>query len=53
MGKKILIVESPAKARTISRMLGSDYKIMASMGHVRDLPERSFGVDVQHDFAPI
>ncbi|MGN0848986.1 MAG: toprim domain-containing protein, partial [Victivallaceae bacterium] len=45
MGKKILIVESPAKARTISRMLGSDYKIMASMGHVRDLPERSFGVD--------
>lgn len=53
MSKKILIVESPTKAKTITRMLGSDYKIVASMGHVRDLPERSFGVDVQHDFAPI
>ncbi|MEA4863708.1 MAG: type I DNA topoisomerase [Victivallaceae bacterium] len=53
MSKKLLIVESPTKARTITRMLGTDYKIMASMGHVRDLPERSFGVDIQHDFAPI
>ncbi len=53
MSKKLLIVESPTKARTISRMLGADYKIMASMGHVRDLPERSFGVDVQNNFAPM
>ncbi|MDD4817558.1 MAG: type I DNA topoisomerase [Victivallaceae bacterium] len=53
MSKKLLIVESPTKAHTISRMLGNDYKIMASMGHVRDLPERSFGVDIQHDFAPM
>ena len=50
--KNLLIVESPTKARTISRMLGNDYAIMASMGHVRDLPEHAFGVDIEHDFAP-
>ncbi len=53
MSGKLLIVESPTKARTISRMLGGDYVTMASMGHVRDLPEHSFGVDVEHDFAPV
>ena len=53
MGEKLLIVESPTKARTISKMLGGGYKIMASMGHVRDLPERTFGVDIEHDFAPL
>ena len=52
MGNKLVIVESPAKARTIGRMLGKDYVIMASMGHVRDLPEKSFGVDIQHGFQP-
>ena len=51
-GKKLLIVESPTKARTITRMVGSDYNIMASMGHIRDLPERELGVDIENDFAP-
>ena len=51
-GKKLLIVESPTKARTITRMVGGDYNIMASMGHIRDLPERELGVDIENDFAP-
>lgn len=50
--EKLVIVESPTKARTIGKMLGSEYRIMASMGHIRDLPEHSFGVDIEHDFAP-
>ncbi len=49
---RLLIVESPTKARTISRMLGRDYTIMASMGHVRDLPEHVFGVNIADNFAP-
>ncbi len=49
---KLLIVESPTKARTIGRMLGRDYNIIASMGHIRDLPERELGVDIAHGFAP-
>lgn len=49
---KLLIVESPTKARTITRMLGSDYQVLASMGHIRDLPEHAFGVDIEHDFKP-
>src|SRR5436190_8004726 len=56
MPKNLVIVESPAKARTIERYLGSDYQVLASYGHVRDLPENpgkgKFGVDVDHDFAP-
>ncbi len=52
MAKDLVIVESPTKARTITRILGNDYKIMASMGHVRDLPEKSLGVDVENDFKP-
>ena len=56
MPKNLVIVESPAKARTIERYLGADYKVLASYGHVRDLPENpgkgKFGVDVDHDFAP-
>src|SRR6476646_10550717 len=56
MSKNLVIVESPAKARTIERYLGSDYRVLASYGHVRDLPENpgkgKFGVDVEHDFAP-
>ena len=47
-----MIVESPAKARTINRYLGSDYIVKASMGHVRDLPTKELGVDLEHDFAP-
>jgi DNA topoisomerase-1 len=49
---KLVIVESPTKARTIGRMLGKDYKIMASMGHIRDLPERTLGVDIENKFEP-
>src|SRR6476646_6169051 len=56
MPKHLVIVESPAKARTIERYLGSDYQVLASYGHVRDLPENpgkgKFGVDVDHDFKP-
>jgi DNA topoisomerase-1 len=56
MSKNLVIVESPAKARTIERYLGDDYQVLASYGHVRDLPDNpgkgKFGVDVDHDFAP-
>jgi DNA topoisomerase-1 len=51
-GKNLVVVESPAKAKTINRYLGSDYTVKASMGHVRDLPKRDIGVDIEHDFAP-
>ena len=49
---KLLIVESPTKARTISRMLGQGYDIIASMGHIRDLPEKELGVDIANNFSP-
>ncbi|TMF40166.1 MAG: type I DNA topoisomerase [Chloroflexi bacterium] len=56
MSRNLVIVESPAKARTIERYLGPDYQVLASYGHVRDLPENpgkgKFGVDVDRDFAP-
>ena len=56
MTKNLVIVESPAKARTIERYLGPGFKVLASYGHVRDLPENpgkgKFGVDVEHDFEP-
>jgi DNA topoisomerase I len=48
----LVIVESPAKAKTIERYLGPGYTVQASYGHVRDLPPRSLGVDLEHDFAP-
>jgi len=48
----LVIVESPAKAKTIERYLGPGYTVTASYGHVRDLPEKKLGVDVDHDFAP-
>ena len=50
--KKLLIVESPAKAGTIKKYLGNDYTVMASMGHVIDLPKSQLGVDVDHNFTP-
>lgn len=52
MADKLVIVESPAKAKTIGKILGKDYIIKASYGHIRDLPERTFGVDIEHNFAP-
>ncbi len=52
MAKELVIVESPAKARTLERYLGKDYVVMASRGHVRDLPQYRFGVDVEKDFEP-
>ncbi|MBF8268113.1 MAG: topoisomerase, partial [Dehalococcoidia bacterium] len=52
MAKNLVIVESPAKARTIGRYLGNEYAIIASLGHVRDLPQKELGVDVEQDFAP-
>ena len=50
--KKLVIVESPAKAKTINKYLGDDYIVKASMGHVRDLPPKKLGVDVEHGFEP-
>ncbi|NQZ58178.1 MAG: type I DNA topoisomerase, partial [Lentisphaeraceae bacterium] len=52
MSKSLVIVESPAKARTIGRFLGSDYEVMASMGHIRDLPGKKLGVDIENNFEP-
>ena len=49
---KLVIVESPAKAKTIQKYLGKNYSVIASMGHIRDLPKSKFGVDVEHGFAP-
>ncbi len=53
MSTKLVIVESPTKARTITRFLGDEARVLASMGHVRDLPESSLGVDIQHRFQPV
>jgi len=50
--KDLVVVESPAKARTVGRFLGSEYEVVASMGHVRDLPQRKLGVDVDNGFEP-
>ena len=50
MADKLIIVESPAKANTIKKFLGGDVKVMASMGHIRDLPKSKIGIDLEHDF---
>jgi DNA topoisomerase-1 len=52
-GKSLVIVESPAKAKTIKKILGSAYQIKASVGHIRDLPEKKLGVDIEQNFEPI
>lgn len=52
MPKYLVIVESPAKAKTIKKFLGSNYEVLASSGHVRDLPKSQMGIDVEHDFEP-
>ena len=50
--KKLVIVESPSKAKTIGKFLGSTYRVVASVGHVRDLPKSKLGIDIDHDFEP-
>jgi len=52
MGKKLVVVESPAKAKTIGKILGSGYVVKSSVGHIRDLPERVLGVDIEQGFEP-
>ena len=52
MAKNLIIVESPAKVKTIKKFLGSNYQVMASMGHVRDLPKSQMGIDTEHGFEP-
>src|SRR2546425_11419033 len=52
MPKQLVIVESPTKAKTLERYLGSDYTVRASRGHVRDLPKKEMGVCLEHDFRP-
>lgn len=52
MAKNLVIVESPAKAKTIKKFLGTNYEVVASNGHVRDLPKSQMGIDIEHDFEP-
>lgn len=52
MAKNLVIVESPAKAKTIKKFLGSGYEVVASQGHVRDLPKSQMGIDIEHDYEP-
>ncbi|HEY0380059.1 MAG TPA: type I DNA topoisomerase [Pyrinomonadaceae bacterium] len=52
MAKNLVIVESPAKAKTINKYLGKDYQVLASIGHIKDLPSKGLGVDVERDFEP-
>ena len=52
MAKYLVIVESPAKVKTIKKFLGKNYEVTASNGHVRDLPKSQLGIDIEHDFEP-
>jgi DNA topoisomerase I len=52
MAKKLVIVESPAKAKTIEKFLGRDFEVRASMGHIIDLPKKGLGVEIRKNFAP-
>ena len=53
MAKNLVIVESPAKAKTIQKFLGNDYKVMSSFGHIRDLHTKNFSIDVENGFKPL
>ena len=53
MPKNLVIVESPAKAKTIGKFLGKDYEVLSSYGHIRDLKKKDFSIDIKHDYAPI
>ena len=52
MVKNLVIVESPTKAKTIKKMLGRNYNVIASVGHIRDLPKSRIGIDIEKDFEP-
>ncbi len=52
MGKSLVIVESPAKAKTIHKYLGANFTVKASVGHIKDLPAKELGVDIEDDFTP-
>ncbi len=52
MGKNLVIVESPAKTKTLKRFLGKDYQLEASLGHIKNLPQKSLGVKIEEDFKP-
>ena len=52
MSYQLVIVESPAKAKTIEKFLGKNFKVVASIGHIRDLPKSTMGVDIENDFEP-
>ena len=52
MSKYLVIVESPAKVKTIKKFLGSNYEVLASNGHVRDLPKSRMGIDIEHGYEP-
>mgnify|MGYP000150944261 len=52
MAKYLVIVESPAKVKTIKKFLGSNYEVVASNGHVRDLPKSTMGIDMENDYEP-
>ena len=53
MAKNLVIVESPAKAKTIQKFLGNEYKVMSSFGHIRDLHKKDFSIDVENGFKPL
>ncbi|MCH8518229.1 type I DNA topoisomerase [Candidatus Gracilibacteria bacterium] len=53
MAKNLVIVESPSKGKTIEKFLGPDYKVVASMGHIRDLPQKTLGIDIENGFMPV
>ena len=52
MSKNLVIVESPAKAKTIEKFLGPDYVVKSSIGHIRDMPKKDMGVNIENDFLP-
>ena len=52
MGMNLVIVESPAKARTIEKFLGKDFHVTSSFGHIRDLSKKNFGIDINNNFEP-
>ena len=47
---KLIVVESPTKCKTLKKFLGKDFKILATMGHIRDLPQKKLGIDIEHNF---